>query len=135
MRNALRAGVAYYAAVFAVGFVLGPFRILWIAPALGETTAVLAELPVMLVLSWIVAGRVLQRYAVRESGAALVMGATAFALLMASEWLLASVMFGQPARAWLSSLLVVPGVFGLSGQVAFATLPALRVLITKQARG
>jgi len=131
----LRAGVAYYAAVFAVGFVLGTLRTLWIAPAIGETKAVLAELPVMLAASWIVAGRVLQRYAVRESGDALVMGATAFALLMASEWLLASAMFGQSARVWLASLPVVPGVIGLAGQIGFAFVPALRVKITKQARG
>jgi len=135
MPTILCAGAAYFAVVFAIGFALGTLRVLWTAPALGETLAVLAELPVMLAASWIVAGRVLRAYGLRGPGPALVMGAVAFGLLMASEFLLARLAFGQSAQAWLASQLVIPGVFGLAGQLAFAVVPALRAAIARQPRG
>ena len=44
----LKAGVLYFALVFAVGFVLGTIRTLWIVPSLGARTAELMEMPIML---------------------------------------------------------------------------------------
>lgn len=41
------AGLAYFAVVFAAGFALGVLRVLFAMPILGETVAVLFELPVM----------------------------------------------------------------------------------------
>ena len=40
----------YFALVFAAGFVLGPFRILWAVPRFGERIAALMEAPIMLVV-------------------------------------------------------------------------------------
>ena len=48
MRSVLRAGVVYFAVVFATGFALGTVRTLWLAPALGERRAELLETPFML---------------------------------------------------------------------------------------
>jgi hypothetical protein len=45
---AIRAGLRYGLEAFALGFGLGIFRTLVVAPALGETVAVLIELPVLL---------------------------------------------------------------------------------------
>src|SRR5690606_39056760 len=47
-RPILHAALAYWAAIFALGFVLGTVRTLWLAPAVGELAAVALELPVML---------------------------------------------------------------------------------------
>jgi len=47
----LRPALAYFLPVFALGFVLGTVRTLWLAPMLGELAAVAAELPVMLAAS------------------------------------------------------------------------------------
>jgi hypothetical protein len=44
----LKAGVFYFVLVFGVGFVLGPIRILWIVPRVGQRTAELMEAPIML---------------------------------------------------------------------------------------
>lgn len=42
------AGLAYWAVVFALGFVLGTIRVLWLAPLVGLIPATALELPVML---------------------------------------------------------------------------------------
>ena len=44
----LKAGVLYFVLVFGAGFVLGPIRILWVVPRVGERTAELMEAPIML---------------------------------------------------------------------------------------
>ena len=61
----LGAGLAYFAVVFAAGFVLGTLRVLVVAPHLGEIAAVVAELPIMLAVSWIICGWLLGRVALR----------------------------------------------------------------------
>ena len=120
----VKPALLYFAAVFALGFALGTLRVLWIAPRTGETVAVLAELPVMLGASWLAARALTRRYAIDRAGAALAMGAIAFALLMGAELLLA-LATGQDARAWLSGLARIPGALGLAGQVGFALMPVL----------
>ena len=46
-----KTALAYRGTIFALGFVLGTVRTLWLAPEIGETRAVLLELPVMLAAS------------------------------------------------------------------------------------
>ena len=52
--RATKAGALYANIVFLIGFILGTIRVLLLAPRLGETTAVIAEVPVMLAASWFV---------------------------------------------------------------------------------
>lgn len=47
VKQILKAGAHYFALVFAVGFVLGTIRTLWVAPMLGVRTAELIEEPIM----------------------------------------------------------------------------------------
>jgi len=44
----LKAALAYFAFVFAVGFLCGPIRVLMLEPMFGATTAVLLEAPILL---------------------------------------------------------------------------------------
>jgi len=122
LRPAIPAGLLYFAAIFALGFVLGALRTLYLAPAIGPTAAVLCELPVMLAASWFAAKALVRRFGVRSESAALAMGGLAFALLMGAECALAVALGGTP-RGWLGSLGTVPGAIGLAGQVAFALAP------------
>ncbi|MFN7399191.1 MAG: hypothetical protein ACK5SX_09065, partial [Sandaracinobacter sp.] len=59
--TAIRAGILYALLLFGIGFLLALIRIPVLAPRLGETAAVLIELPVMLAAAWLVAGAILRR--------------------------------------------------------------------------
>ena len=48
MKRALLAATAFFIALFALGFVLGTIRVLFVAPRFGSLAAILAEVPVML---------------------------------------------------------------------------------------
>lgn len=117
--------LAYWLGVFALGFVLGTLRTLWLEPALGQLPAVALELPVMLAASWWWSGRVLARWPQPTRRVALGAGALAFALLLASEWTLAMAL-GQTGAEWLAALARPAGALGLAGQVLFALFPAAR---------
>lgn len=118
-----KAAAAYWAIIFALGFVLGTVRVVWLAPAVGLLPATALELPVMLGASWWAAGRVLRRFGIMGGGAALAMGALAFALLLGAECGLAVVLLGESPGAWLAGLAVPHALLGLAGQVMFALIP------------
>ncbi len=127
MGAAARAGLAYFAAVFAAGFVLGTLRVMVVVPALGEVAAVLLELPVMLALSWVACRWLIARFRVAARPAErLAMGGVAFAVLMLAEAGLAILGFGQSLAGYLSALTGLPGAIGLAGQVAFAAMPLVQ---------
>lgn len=119
----LGAGAAYWAVVFALGFVLGTIRVLWLAPLVGLVPATLLELPVMLAASWIASGWLMQRFAITGQGAALAMGGLAFGLLMAAECALAAALSGETPAQWLAGLRQPHALLGLAGQAAFAVMP------------
>lgn len=48
-RHIFSAAAIYFVLVFAVGLLLGPLRVLWLEPALGQAIAVLCEAPLLLV--------------------------------------------------------------------------------------
>ena len=119
----IKAGAAYFVVVFALGFVLGAVRVLWLAPMIGETAAVVAEQPVMLTASWFVARWLVRRYDFASASERLIMGACAFAMLMMAEMLLAVSLFGQTPGQWLDGVVTMPGPIGLAGQMMFGQMP------------
>lgn len=125
MKGAVKAGVAYWALIFALGFVLGTARVLWGAQALGETTFILIEIPVILTASWFAARWLLRRYAVQTLPASAVMGTLAFVLLMGAELALAMGLSGQTPGAWFAGLWLAPHLYGAWGQVAFGVMPVV----------
>ncbi|WP_285712530.1 hypothetical protein [Erythrobacter oryzae] len=122
----IRAAGSYWAVVFALGFVLGTVRVLWIAPALGLLAATALELPVILGASWIASGWLVRRFALARGGEAMAAGALAFALLMAAECALAGVLAGETPGEWLTGLAAPHAALGLAGQVVFALMPLWR---------
>lgn len=127
MGRGLRAGIAYFGIVFAAGFVLGTLRVLVLAPALGATGAVAAELPVMLILAWVACRRLVAAFAVPGTlvGRA-AMGGSAFALLISAETVLGALAFGRPVPAQIAELATAHGALGLAGQVAFGLIPLVQ---------
>jgi ABC-type uncharacterized transport system permease subunit len=123
----LVAGLAYFAVVFAAGFVLGTLRVLVLAPYVGETGAVLAELPVMLALSWLVCGGLIRRLAVPgEWRHRLAMGGVAFVLLMVAELAVSVLAFGRTPAEHLETYRSWNAALGLAAQLAFAAFPLVR---------
>ena len=123
----LSAGLAYFAVVFAVGFALGTVRVLVVAPHLGETAAVLAELPVMLAIAWTVCGWLLKHVPLPDGwGQRLAMGGVALAFLLAAELGLVVLAFGRTVAEHLAGYGSPAGALGLAGQLAFASFPLVR---------
>ena len=119
----VRTAAIYWAVVFAAGFVLGTVRVLWGAAALGEGLYQAIEIPFMLVLGWVVAWRLVRRGWIAGEGAALKIGALAFALLMVAEAALGLTLFGETLPHWLASLTHPPRLWGLISQILFALTP------------
>jgi hypothetical protein len=63
MKQALRVGALYFAAVFAVGFGLGVVRTVWLVPRVGARAAELIEAPVMLVVVVLAARAIVRKHA------------------------------------------------------------------------
>lgn len=128
MTTAFRAGAAYFALVFALGFALGTLRVLVLARLIGELGAVALELPVMLLASWAICRWLIRRLRVATNVPARVtMGATAFALLMVAELGLSVWVFENNLATHLGHYATLRGALGLAGQVVFALLPVLQL--------
>jgi hypothetical protein len=121
----IKAATIYFAMIFALGFVLGTLRVLWLAPLMGEVAAVVAELPVMLTASYFAARWLTRRFAVCSARDAGLMGGTGFALLMLAEVGLAQALSGTSITEWFGALFAVPGIYGLAGQIGFGLMPLL----------
>ena len=126
MIPAAGAGFVYFVIVFAAGFVLGTLRILMVTPILGEAAAVLIELPIMLAISWFACAWLVRSYSVMPNVRdRALMGTVALVLLMTAELALSGLGFGRSPVAFALSLISLPGLLGLGGQLAFATFPLL----------
>jgi phosphoglycerol transferase MdoB-like AlkP superfamily enzyme len=125
MKRAIRLGVLYFAAVFAAGFLLGALRVGFVVPRFGPLIAVLIELPVILTAAWLICGRLLGRQPLTVAQR-LVIGGTAFGLLMLAELGLSVLLAGRsPAQHW-ALYRQLPEQLGLAGQLLFAAFPLLR---------
>jgi hypothetical protein len=125
MRRALIAGAAYFVAVFTAGFALGVLRTTVLTPAIGRLAAVALELPLVLAIAWIACGALLRRLPLGRADA-IVMGATAFALLMAAEAALDVWLTGRTPAEHLALYARPAYLLGLAGQLLFACFPWLR---------
>lgn len=124
---AVVAGASYFAVVFALAFALGAFRTVILQPLLGDALPVLLELPVVLIFSWWASGWISRVFKVPPAlGPRLVMGAAAFALLMAAEAGIAAFIFNRTLGEHIASYRLAPKLLGLAGQIAFALFPSLR---------
>lgn len=122
------AGAAYFGVVFVIAFGLGVVRVLVVEPMAGALIAVLIEVPILLCVSWIVAGRLVFTWIVPgDVWAAVQMGLIAFTVLMGVELVLSVVLFDVSLSTTAASWATAPGAVGLGGQIAFALVPVLRL--------
>jgi len=118
----LKPALVYVLPVFAVAFLLGALRVTLVAPRIGPLAAVALELPLVLALSWVVAGRVLRRW---PHAPRLGLGLASFLMLMLLE-LATALAFGQTPGQFLAAMATPPGALGLAGQIGFGLIPLLR---------
>jgi hypothetical protein len=122
----LKAGVLYFAVVFAAGFALGTIRVLWIAPRLGARTAELMEAPVMLGVSLLAARWVVRRLELPRSAAMrLGAGVLALGLLLLTEFGVALPLRCLTIGQYFATLDPVAGTVYFMALAVFAVMPLL----------
>lgn len=133
MATSLRAGLFYFLLVFAIGFALGTIRVTLVIPRLGDTNAVLIELPVMLALSWIACAWLVRRCAVPPRVAErLAMGGFAFALLMVGDLAVSVLGLGRTVAQHLAAYQTTGARLGLAAQLVFALFPLIQRVVARR---
>jgi len=121
----LAAGAGWFAVMFALGFVLGPIRLLALEPRMGAVGAILVEAVPMLLAMLVLAPRTARLFGVPPSVAArLGMGGVGLLLLVLAESLLDALLRGR--LLWGERLRTTEGLIGLGLMAAFALMPLLR---------
>jgi hypothetical protein len=124
MKRALIAATVYFLALFALGFVLGTIRVLFVAPQIGVLRATLLEVPAMLTAAFFLCRWTAARWQVSPALAARwVMGLWFLVLLALFETLLGVTVFGQTLDETWAGLATAAGLVGLTAQVIAALLP------------
>ena len=125
--SAVKAALAYFAAVFAVGFAVGAARVIWLQPSVGETAAVALEAPVMIGVSRVACANVV-RWAQPPPtvSARLAMGGMAIALLLTADTGLGWAGFGRSLAEQLAAYGRASGALGLAAQCVFALPPLVQ---------
>jgi hypothetical protein len=121
----LKAGVIYFLLVFAVGWVLGPIRELWVVPRFGRMIGVFLEAPIMLIAMIISARWVIRRFDVPGTlHTTISMGLVAVGILTVAE--IAGVLWVRrlSLQEYLGSL-ATAGVISLLMFLLFAAMPTL----------
>ncbi len=90
MTKVALAAVAYFAIVFAAGFVLGTLRTLWLLPRLGERWAELSEMPLMFMVMVVVSWRLFADSSLSRTQRAIVGGIALLLMLVAEVTLVLS---------------------------------------------
>jgi len=120
----LKAGFAYFALVFAAGFVLGTIRTLWVVPRLGPRTAELAEMPIMFGISILAARWVVRHLRVPPLWLRrLAIGCIALGLMLVAEFTLGLWMRGMTIREYFAARDPVSGTAYFLTLGAFAAIP------------
>jgi hypothetical protein len=125
--TALKAGLCYFAVVFSIGFALGALRELVVRPVLGNDLARLAELPVMVVLAWLICRWLVLRMQVpADVFSRVAMGAVMFALAMIAEVMVGQFVMKLALPDQMRMLTSATGMAGLLAQLATAAFPYLQ---------
>jgi hypothetical protein len=131
----IRAALCYFAVVFAAGFALGVARVAWWAPRIGERSAELAEMPLMLVIIVLAARWVDRRFlSSAAAGSRLATGLLALALLLSLEMTVVLALRGLTLATYLASRDPVSGAAYLASLLLFALMPALLPLFWTRSR-
>ena len=130
-RKVLQSTLCYFGIVFAAGFVLGTIRVLMLEPAVGPQTAELLELPVMVTISYISAGFVVDRFGIPDLKTALAVGAAAFTLLVILEFTVVLGIRGVTLQEALAARASVAGVAYALSLILYGLFPAVKLMTSR----
>ena len=120
----VRAGVLYFAFVFAAGFVLGVLRVIFLVPAVGARAAELAETPLMIAISFLAAGVLTRRMRIPSTTSdRALMGASALVLMLAAEFGLVLWLRGMDLSSYFASRDPVTAAAYYIALLIFAVMP------------
>jgi hypothetical protein len=122
--RALKASLAYFAGVFAIGFALGIVRMTLLVPQFGVRTSELLELPIMVLASYLIAKHVVRHFGSFSALARVGIGLLALALLISAE-LGVTVLLGQSIGSYISSRDQVSGLAYLVSLALFGFMPLI----------
>jgi hypothetical protein len=126
MKRTLIPGTVYVVLLFAIGFVLGACRVMFVVPVIGQLWATVAEIPIMLMAAFFLCRWVMLRWNVPTDVSHRLQVAIWFlALLLLFETTVAALLFGRSFVDQWAALLEPAGLVGLSGQLAAAVLPLM----------
>ncbi len=122
----LKAALAYFALVFAAGFLLGPIRILFVVPRLGERMAELLEAPLMLAVIILAAKWIVKRFQLPfDVICRLEVGLIAFALGILFEFALVLKLRGLTLTEYFQTRDPISGIVYYLSLILFALMPLL----------
>ena len=123
----LGTALIYFLIVFGTGFILGPIRVLYLEPHLGDTGAVLCEAP-FLIIAMVVGSRIAPNAAhlAPTPGAMLIVGLIALGLVEIAELGVGVVLRGMSLQDQMSKFATVAGAIYGALLLVFALMPWLR---------
>ncbi|MDF0664675.1 MAG: hypothetical protein P0119_01240 [Nitrospira sp.] len=121
----LQAAALYFLLVFGAGFVLGIGRVLMVVPLLGENTAELLEMPLMLIIVAAARWIVCQRLDDGGRSSALAVGLIAVGMVLVADLSVGMWLRGMSATEVLFDRDPVSGAAYYASLLFFAVMPAV----------
>lgn len=118
-----RAGTLLFVLVFAAGFAFGTVREILVRPYFGPDASRLAELPLMVGVSYVAAAFVVRRAGPADWRTWLRTGLVAFLLLIVAELVLGEILFRRGLMAFLRDAMTLPGGLSLLAQALLVVIP------------
>jgi hypothetical protein len=124
--QALKAGAAYFALVFAAGFALGFVRVLWVVPRVGVMWAELMEAPLMLGATVLAARWTVRRFRMPAAAPPRIgMGLVGLGLLLSAELAVVLWLRGLSIAQYVATRDPVSGSVYVALLGVFALMPLL----------
>ncbi len=131
----IKAAATYFALVFGAGFMLGTLRVLLLVPRLGERTAELLELPLMILVSAFAATFIVHRFALpRHWVDRAIVGVIALVLLLGAELVLAVLIQDRSLAEYIAARDPVSGLAYLLALLFYAAMPCTLLYSKRAAR-
>jgi hypothetical protein len=124
MIRLLKFSAIYFALVFGAGFALGPIRVLWLVPRVGERLAELIEAPIMLAVVVFAARWIVRRLGPDTTPSdGVIVGSVALGLLLSCESGVVLWLRGLNIAEYVASRDPVAGAVYLVLLALFAVMP------------